>query len=110
MSAYSVPGNRLLAEQRSAMTIADRPPHAEPVLDREYWIRNSVGFRVDTGSRRVGFVEATMSDPGNPDGVILSVRTGLLGRRLVTAHSDDVAVIAPRAGRIWLTGSCVEKG
>ncbi len=87
--------------RRQAMTVA-RQPAERPILERDYWIANSVGFRVDDGVRRVGFVEETRTDTERPGSVLLTIRTGILGRRLLVARSDDVAIIAPRAGRIWL--------
>ncbi len=87
--------------RRQALSVA---PQLEerPIPDRDYWIAHSVGFRVDAGAGRIGFVEETHADPERPGSVLLTIRAGVLGRRLVLAHSNDVAIIAPRAERIWL--------
>jgi hypothetical protein len=88
-----------------AMTLV-RPSAEPPPLDRDYWIAHSEGFRVDGGDGgRIGFVEATRPDPEQPGRTLLVIRAGALGRRVVVARADDVAVIAPRAERIWLSTS-----
>jgi hypothetical protein len=44
-------------------------------------------------------VRSAPDDAGN---VVLAVRAGLLGRRLLLVSGRDVAYIVPRAERIWL--------
>jgi hypothetical protein len=66
-----------------------------------YWVANSHGYRVEQGRRRIGFVEDTLMDKRNT-GLLLTVRGGVLGRRLSLVHSDEVVEIAPRDRRISL--------
>jgi hypothetical protein len=64
-------------------------------------VRHCEGYRVDGTEGRLGFVDSIRE---RADGeVILAVRAGLLGRRLLLVRARDVAFIVPRAGRIWLT-------
>jgi hypothetical protein len=74
-------------------------PHAQPLLDREYWLAHCEGYRVDGDEGRVGFVEAVRDEAGRR---MLAVRAGRLGRRLVLVPADEVSFIVPRAERIWL--------
>jgi hypothetical protein len=66
-----------------------------------YWVAHSHGYRVEQGRRRIGFVEETLVDERNT-GSVLTVRGGVLGRRVSLVHSDQVAMIAPRDQRILL--------
>ena len=71
-----------------------------PSFERDYWVRHSEGFRVDAGAARLGFVEGISVDAA--DSVILHVRAGLLGRRILHVPASSVAFIVPRAQRLWL--------
>lgn len=77
---------------------------SKPCFDRDYWVCHSDGFRVDAAQGRVGFVEAVRSDPDEPGSVLLLIRAGTLGRRVLVARPVDVAMIVPRAKRMWLDG------
>jgi hypothetical protein len=70
-------------------------------FDRAYWLSHCEGFRVDTVNGHLGFVEEIRSGD-NPDGAVLAVRAGLLGRRIVLVPARDVEFIVPRAQRLWL--------
>jgi hypothetical protein len=67
-----------------------------------YWVSHSEGYRVDLGTRRIGFVQETLIDQRNPESSLLAIRTGVFGRRIVLVHSDDVATIRPRGQRLLL--------
>jgi hypothetical protein len=69
-----------------------------------YWVAHSHGYRVEQGRRRIGFVEETLVDERN-GGLLLTVRGGVLGRRISLVHSDQVVEIAPRDRRISLKNS-----
>jgi hypothetical protein len=66
-----------------------------------YWVAHSHGYRVEQGRRRVGFVEDTLVDQRST-GLLLTVRGGVLGRRISLVHSDQVVKITPRDRRILL--------
>ena len=66
-----------------------------------YWVAHSHGYRVEQGTKRIGFVEETLVDERNT-GMLLTVRGGVLGRRISLVHSDQVVEIAPRDRRILL--------
>jgi hypothetical protein len=71
-----------------------------PSFELDYWVRHSEGFRVDAVAGRLGFVEEICVD--TDDRVILHVRAGLLGRRILHVPASSVAFIVPRAQRLWL--------
>jgi len=73
-----------------------------------YWVAHSHGYRVEQGKRRIGFVEDTLVDERNRE-LLLTVRGGVLGRRVSLVHSDQVMEIAPRDRRILLK-SAPERG
>jgi hypothetical protein len=66
-----------------------------------YWVAHSHGYRVEQGKRRIGFVEETLVDQRNRE-LLLSVRGGVLGRRLSLVHSDQVVEVTPRDRRLVL--------
>lgn len=69
-------------------------------FDRNYWLSHCDGFRVEAEGGRLGFVDHVES---RWDGaLVLAVRAGLLGRRLLLVAADDVDFIVPRAKRLWL--------
>ena len=70
-------------------------------FDRDYWLRHSEGFRVDTTDGRLGFVEEVrVGDDRHGD--VLAIRAGMLGRRIVLVPASEVDFIVPRIERIWL--------
>lgn len=71
-----------------------------PVFDREYWLRHCEGFKVETTGGTVGFVDEISSD--HAGAVVLHVRAGVLGRRVLVVPLSSVAFIVPRAQRLWL--------
>lgn len=75
-------------------------PGAISQFDRDYWIANCHGFRVDAGAGRIGVVEDVRTSEG--DEPVLVVRAGLLGRRVLLIPGSEVAFVVPRAERIWL--------
>ena len=81
-------------------------PSAQPTrkhqLDHDYWVAHSDGFRVDAANGRLGFVEDIRPDSATSGAVLLLVRAGVLGLRVVVVRSADVAAIVPTAKRIWL--------
>jgi hypothetical protein len=71
-----------------------------PAFDREYWLRHCEGFKVETAGGTVGFVDKISSDHAGV--VVLHVRVGVLGRRVLIVPLSSVAFIVPRAEKIWL--------
>lgn len=69
-------------------------------FDREYWLRHCEGFKVETAGGTVGFVDEISSDRAGA--VVLHVRVGVLGRRILTVPLGSVAFIVPRAEKLWL--------
>jgi len=80
------------------------PPSQAPeaTFDRDYWVGNCQGYRVDGHAGRIGVVEEVQPDPTQPSRNFLSIRAGLLGRRIIVLSSDEIEFIVPRAERIWL--------
>jgi hypothetical protein len=74
----------------------------EAAAGRDYWLRHCEGYRIDGAEGRIGFVDEVRSAPDDAGNVVLAVRAGLLGRRLLLVSGRDVAYIVPRAERIWL--------
>ena len=74
-------------------------------IDLDYWLHRSEGFRVDSPSGRVGFVEELRfgSSMQRPDA--LAVRAGLFGRVLLIIPVEQVAQILPQERRILLRAS-----
>jgi hypothetical protein len=93
-----VPGART---RRPDAALATRP--LAEGFDGEYWLRHCEGYRVDAVEGRIGFVDSI--EEHADDGVVLVVRAGLLGQRLVSVRARDVAFVVPRAERIWLASS-----
>lgn len=90
--------------QRAQLALVEAPPEAivapfAPELDRDYWLAHCDGYRVDGDGGRVGFVEEARVELGR---VVLRVRLGRLGRRVLSIGGDEVAFVVPRAERIWL--------
>lgn len=80
-----------------------QPPQAPPsTFDRDYWIGSCEGYRVDGQGGRIGVVEEVQIDPAQPSRTLLSIRAGLLGRRVMLVSSDQIEFIVPRVERIWL--------
>jgi hypothetical protein len=75
---------------------------ADEPFDRDYWLTHCEGYRVDTGTRRLGFVEEVILGENPPDDTYLAVRAGWLGRTVVRVPLSSVAFIVPQAKRIWL--------
>jgi hypothetical protein len=70
-----------------------------PALDRNYWLEHCAGFRVYDEHGRIGFVDSVEGEGGE---LTLGVRSGVLGRRILQVHGNDVEIIVPRAQRLWL--------
>ena len=86
------------------MSVTTRPTQALPptdAFDRDYWLAHCEGFRVDAAEGRLGFVDEVRAGE-EPGSVVLAVRAGALGRRLVLVPGEGVDFIVPRAQRIWL--------
>jgi hypothetical protein len=80
---------------------------ADEPFDRDYWLTHCEGYRVDTGTGRLGFVETVILGENPPNDTCLAVRAGWLGRRVVLVPLSSVAFIVPQAERIWLrTSDC----
>lgn len=90
------------APRLSPAPVAPEPVEARPGFDRDYWVANSEGYRVDDGNRRLGFVEETFADDDDAGRTVIVIRGGVLGQRLCAARAEDVAWIVPREQRIWL--------
>lgn len=88
----------LRSRVRVGMASSKRLP--SPSFDRDYWLHHAQGFRVDAFDGRLGFVEEISTD--SPGGVLLHVRAGLLGRRVLLVPASSVQFIVPRAQRLWL--------
>ena len=73
---------------------------AGPTFDRAYWLSHCEGFRVDSVDGRLGYVEEVRAD--SSDDIVLAIRAGLLGRRIVLVSAHDVDFVVPRAERLWL--------
>jgi hypothetical protein len=71
-----------------------------PSFARDYWLHHAEGFRVDAFDGRLGFVEQISTEGAG--GVLLHVRAGLLGRRVLLVPASSVEFIVPRAKRLWL--------
>lgn len=85
-----------------ATQLQSLPQAPEETFDRGYWIGNCEGYRVDGLAGRIGVVEEVKTDPAQPAHKLLSVRAGLLGRRIMVISSDQIELIVPRVERIWL--------
>jgi hypothetical protein len=66
-------------------------------IDQDYWVAHCEGFQVHDGRKRIGFVEEILDG-----GWVLSVRGGILGRRVVEVPAAEVLAVVPRELRIWL--------
>lgn len=104
MAFQVVDKTRTVRSRRRRVEARAAVARSRPCFDRDYWVSHSDGFRVDAAHGRVGFVEAVRSDPGEPGSVLLLIRAGTLGRRVIVARSADVWMIVPRAKRMWLDG------
>lgn len=71
-------------------------------IDTAYWLAHCEGYRVDGAEGRIGLVEEVRLGPQHPDDTILAVRMGVLGRRVALIPASAVALVVPRAERIWL--------
>jgi hypothetical protein len=71
----------------------------------DYWLQHCEGFRVDGSGGRIGIVEEVRTDPSDPGTVVLAVRAGLLGRRLLLFSASEVTHLVPQAQRLWLRTS-----
>lgn len=89
---------RSVGERRLALLPEPEAPAVQG-FDRDYWIAHCDGYRVDAANRRIGFVERVRAEHGR---VVLTIRSGRLGRHVRTISADEVAFIVPRAERIWL--------
>jgi hypothetical protein len=78
---------------------------ADKPFDRDYWLTHCEGYRVDTGTNRLGVVETVILGENPPDDTCLVIRGGWLGRRVVLVPLSSVAFIVPQAERIWLRTS-----
>jgi hypothetical protein len=88
-------------ERRSIMAVRAQPAGvAPPCFDRDYWLAHCDGFRVETADGGLGFVDHVEVD--EEDGVVLAVRAGLLGRRVLLVAAGEIDFIVPRAEKIWL--------
>ena len=76
-------------------------PLAPACFDRDYWLSHCEGFQVETADDgRLGFVDHVEVD--DEDGIILAVRAGILGRRVLFLPASAVDFIVPRAEKLWL--------
>jgi hypothetical protein len=85
-----------------------RAPVTELLVSRAadgYWLQHCEGFRVDGSGGRIGIVEEVRTDPSDPGTVVLAVRAGLLGRRLLLFSASEVTHLVPQAQRLWLRTS-----
>jgi hypothetical protein len=81
-------------------TIAVPPTLAASEFDRDYWLGHCEGFRVEGAEGRLGFVESVRTDADGA--LILAVRAGRFGRRVLFVRAANVAFVVPRAERVWL--------
>lgn len=70
-------------------------------FDRDYWLAHCEGYKVASPIRGLGVVEEVIPPADDRPG-LLAVRGGLLGRRLMLVPTSDVAVVVPRAMRLFL--------
>lgn len=77
------------------------------VFDRGYWLAHCDGFRVDGREGRIGLVHSVREEP---DGSVLAVLAGRLGRRVLLIAAEEVEFIVPRAQRIWLRSPLAVRG
>lgn len=106
----TVPAVQPRRPQRAHLALSDPPsdapganaaaPARGAALDNNYWLAHCDGYRVDSVGGRIGFVDQVDVELGR---VVLRVRLGRLGRRILSINADDVAFIVPRAQRIWLS-------
>lgn len=66
----------------------------------DYWLGHCEGFRVEAGSRRLGFVEEVVGDEEEPESLL--VRGGLFANRVYRIPVSAIDEIEPRAERILL--------
>lgn len=103
--AISIPatsqGRAVRRQQRAPQSRAPET-NRERAFDRGYWIAHCGGYRVDGSEGRIGFVEEVRGAAGDPQGLILAVRAGLLGRRFLLIPAENVLFIVPLSERIWL--------
>ena len=70
-------------------------------LDRDYWLAHCEGYKVQSPIRGLGIVEEVIPPADDQPG-LLAVRGGLLGRRRILVPTSDVALVVPRAMRLFL--------
>lgn len=70
-------------------------------FDRDYLLARCEGYKVASPIRGIKVVEEVIPPTDDRPG-LLAVRGGLLGRRLVLVPTSDVAVVVPRAMRLFL--------
>lgn len=88
-------GMKLPAPARARQAL----PAPNGSFDRDYWLSHCEGYRVDGVEGRIGFVDAVRVQRG---AMVLAVRAGRLGRRILLVPAEEVVFIVPRVGRLWL--------
>jgi hypothetical protein len=98
--AATYPGTCVPIAERCSPGALDSATAAFPaVSDPGYWIAHCEGYRVDSAGGRVGFVDRVTA---RPDGIVLTVRMGRLGRRVIEIPAEEITCIVPRAERVWI--------
>lgn len=98
--AATYPRDPVPISERCRPATPDSMPAARPaIFDPSYWIAHCEGYRVDSPGGRIGFVDRVTVQP---DGIVLSVRMGRLGRRAIEIPADEITCILPRSERIWI--------
>ena len=96
---------RIAAASALALDLAESS-HAS--FDRDYWLAHCEGYRVESPAGGVGLVEEVIPPSDDRPGLLV-VRGGLLGRRLLLVPTSDVAVVVPRALRLFLRSARAER-
>ena len=86
----------------SAADSAGDDAYRRSSLDRDFWLGDCEGFRVEVAGRGVGVVEEIVfaSRTDRPD--LLVVRGGLFGTRSSLVSVDDIADVIPARKRVTL--------
>ena len=88
-----------IAERRRPGTLDSVPAALPAVSDPGYWIAHCEGYRVDSAGGRIGFVDRVTA---RSDGIVLTVRMGRLGRRVIEISAEEITCIVPRVERVWI--------
>jgi hypothetical protein len=90
-----------MASTATAGLAGGQPESGDASLGRDYWLAHCEGYKVQSPIRGLGIVEEIIP-PADDRPSLLAVRGGLLGRRRILVPTSDVALVVPRAMRLFL--------